>query len=204
MTEDIILSKLAVTRMSHDLAGVIGAVSNSLELLAEFDETDKESLSLAQSGAECLVARLSFFRQAYGADGSLTGADMTHRVLVSYLHSLENKSLHYELVFDVDAEVPLFVLRLALLTAQICSDAMTHGGQIKIRAKAGEKMLSVEGTGEKLMLEKTVEDILNGIDASITSPRHAGAKMLQITVRDNHWQYSFEKTQDALLMRFFA
>ena len=198
------LSKMAVTRLSHDLAGVIGAVSNSLELLAEMETTDAESLRLAQDGAECLVSRLTFFRQAYGNDGAVTNADMTGRVLKAYLHTLENKALKYECVFDVDAEVPLFVLRLALLAGQICSDSLVRGGKIDIKAKAGAKRLTVKAVGEKIKIEQETAALLNKENADISSPRQTGAALAAITARDNKWRVVFTCTENEMSLEFFA
>ena len=185
MTDETILSKMAVTRLSHDLAGVIGAVANSLELLAESETTDAESLRLAQSGAECLVSRLTFFRQAYGNDGAVTTPGMTESVLKAYLNTLENKSLKYETVFDVDAEVPLFVLRLALLAGQICSDSLVRGGKIAVKAKAGEKRLTVGAVGEKIKIEQGTAALLNNEDVDVSSPRQTGAALAAATATTN-------------------
>ena len=58
----MILSELIMTRVSHDLAGICGALYNTAELL-EIDETfGGEAGPLIKSTTGALTARLKFFR----------------------------------------------------------------------------------------------------------------------------------------------
>ena len=81
---DLLLSKSALTRFSHDLAGAVGAISSSLSLLAEINETDSEVLDLALNNANILMGRLRFFRAAFGNDGPLTDIATTKKIIEDY------------------------------------------------------------------------------------------------------------------------
>ena len=50
--DNIFLSELLVTRLSHDIIGNIGAVANAVELLNEGDEDDKEDNTLLTDFAD--------------------------------------------------------------------------------------------------------------------------------------------------------
>ena len=65
------LSQIICTRISHDLIGNIGAVSNAVELLEEGDMDFMDDIkSILQVSSEVLSSRLKFFRLAYGLDNS--------------------------------------------------------------------------------------------------------------------------------------
>ena len=61
------LLELMSARMFHDLAGPVGAVSNSLEFLTEDNPVIREkAMELIHSSSDESILRLKFFRQAYG------------------------------------------------------------------------------------------------------------------------------------------
>ena len=64
--DNLELSQLIYTRISHDLSGCVGAIYNGTELLEEDPTFISESADLIKSSAETLMARLRFFRQTFG------------------------------------------------------------------------------------------------------------------------------------------
>ena len=58
--------QLLYTRISHDLAGVAGAVYNGSELIEESAENLQDAVPMLMQSAERLVTRLKFFRQMFG------------------------------------------------------------------------------------------------------------------------------------------
>ena len=64
--DNLELLQLVYTRISHDLAGMIGAVYNGAELLEEDLSFAQESANLIKGSAENLMARQRFFRQTFG------------------------------------------------------------------------------------------------------------------------------------------
>ena len=63
---NLILSQLICTRISHDLSGVMGAVYNGAELLQEDEDFADQAASLIQNSATDLMAKMRFFRQTFG------------------------------------------------------------------------------------------------------------------------------------------
>ena len=71
MYDDLDLTQAVSTRISHDLIGNIGAVSNAVELLEEGDMDFLPDIkSILNTSSSVLSARLKFFRMAFGLDNS--------------------------------------------------------------------------------------------------------------------------------------
>lgn len=64
--DNLELLQLVYTRISHDLAGTVGALYNGAELLEEDLSFAQESANLIKNSAENLMSRLKFFRQTFG------------------------------------------------------------------------------------------------------------------------------------------
>jgi len=200
---DLVLSKVAVTRFSHDLAGVMSAVSNSLDLLAEFGGADEETLSLAANSAEVLLARLRFFRAAFGSDGPLTDAGVTEQLFADWLKSVENRAAHFDCEWHVDNELPLFWFRVILLAGQIVAESMIRGGKITVVAKAGERRVSITGTADAFKADSAPIDVLNGASA-VPTPKTAGAAFIRAVMTEQKLGFDAKRTDTSFSLSFTA
>ena len=200
---DLILSKVAVTRFSPDLAGVMSAVSNSLGLLGEFGGADAETLALATNNAEILLARLRFFRAAFGNDGPLTDLSGTRQLFEGWLKSVENRSTRFECVWDADDELPLFSFRLILLAGQIVAESLIRGGKITITAKAGAKRIVVAGTGQSVKTEPNLSAVLDGQDDGLT-PKMTAAVFIRGMIKEQKLTCGINRTDDGFSLTFDA
>ena len=86
--DDLTLSQLVFTRISHDLSGAMGAVYNGTELLQDDPSFVTEATDLIQNSAKDLMARARFFRQTFGLPKDTE--DTTKEYLKTF-------SLHFEL-----------------------------------------------------------------------------------------------------------
>ena len=112
------LDELIMTRVSHDLAGICGALYNTAELL-EIDETfGSDAGPLIKSSTAALTARLKFFRALFGLDG----APLDNEIADKYLQTL---SASFELKGNVSN-------RMQLAGILICADMMIRGGRIEV------------------------------------------------------------------------
>ncbi len=67
---DLRVAEMLCSRLCHDLVSPVGAIKSGLELIAEFGNVpDDEAMGLINSSASQAVARLQFFRIAYGLAG---------------------------------------------------------------------------------------------------------------------------------------
>ena len=64
--DNLTLSQLIFTRISHDLSGALGAVYNGTELLKDDPTFVEEATDLIHNSAKDLMARTRFFRQTFG------------------------------------------------------------------------------------------------------------------------------------------
>ena len=190
---DFIFSKSIVTRFSHDLAGVVSAVSNSLSLLDELGGADQETLKLAADNADILMGRLRFFRAAFGNEGPLTDIAVTQRIFEDYLKTLENKAIHYACVWQTDQELPIFIFRLILLSGLIAAECLPRGGQITIQAQAGNRQIRVEASGKNAAPDPQMQTVLDGRIEDVSSAKLMPAVFLQNVWPNRNGKFLFRR-----------
>lgn len=135
------LSELIMTRVSHDLAGICGALYNTAELL-EIDETfGSDAGPLIKSTTGALTARLKFFRALFGLDGAPLDDDVVNK----YLQTLSAP-------FMLNGRVEK---RMQLAGILICVDMMIRGGQIDVMQSG------VSGIGN-VKIHEQLSAVLNG------------------------------------------
>ena len=64
------LAEIISARLCHDLAGPVGTLSATLEMVADGSADAGEALEIASAAARALQARLCFIRAAWGASGA--------------------------------------------------------------------------------------------------------------------------------------
>jgi len=70
MTARLKLAEIISARVCHDLAGPIGTLNATLEMLADGGEDAAAALEIARDAAVSLQARLRFIRAAWAVDGA--------------------------------------------------------------------------------------------------------------------------------------
>lgn len=129
------LSQIICTRISHDLIGNIGAVSNAVELLEEGDMDFMDDIkSILQVSSEVLSSRLKFFRMAYGLDNSnISNQDMIKEVSEKYLKSIGNQK-DYPIKLNMSLQNADSYGRMSMLGIMVMSDIIIKGGEITVSA----------------------------------------------------------------------
>ena len=141
------LFDMVYTRISHDMAGQVGSLSNGTSLLQESIE-DKpfrdEAIKLINLSATIISSRLSFFRALCGRPGPLNN-DREMKILGdAYLSSLRtgNYAVHARTSGDC-YNLPL--LKLALALCLIGGDILIKGGLVDIYFKENSIACSLQG-----------------------------------------------------------
>lgn len=199
----LIFSKMAVTRLSHDLAGVAGAVSNSLELLAEGEAIDQETMALAENSASTLVSRLAFFRAAYGNDGPITGEKTANQIIRKYLDTIENSFVRYSYEWQADAGLPLHCFRFVLLGVQIVAECLIKGGDISVSSSQADKTIRITGTGVRIILDKGIEDSFAGKESEL-SPKEVNALFLTAAAAEKGYGIRIEQNEGRIDLILYA
>ena len=145
------LTQAVSTRISHDLIGNIGAVSNAVELLEEGDMDFLSDIkSILKVSSEVLSSRLKFFRMAFGLDNSnLEDMAIVRQTTDNYLKTICNRNTPIELDFHLSSAG---MGRLSMLSIMSLSDCLIKGGRIEVGDDNG-RLLTIADT-QSLSAEK--------------------------------------------------
>jgi len=153
------LSELLMSKLCHDLAGPVGAINNGVELLKDAkDDLRAESVELIEISAREAVAKLLYFRHAYGSNRNSGGMAITSmKELVNNFY--KNKDIKFiwpetygdsESMHMIKNDMARLILNITLIVA----GGLIHGGNIIIKIKNQKNNLAVkvrgEGKGAKL------------------------------------------------------
>ena len=150
------ISELVCTRISHDLIGNIGAVSNAVELLEEGDMDFMDDIrSILKVSSGVLTARLKFFRMAFGVDN----ANLEKLDLVDYLKTLGNVNYPISLTMRLSNWQ---LSKMAMLAVMILADTFIKGGNIEVREETGRLLILAAGESRSAEKIGAVAAVVNG------------------------------------------
>ncbi len=174
------LDKIFVTKMCHDLAGTIGTLNNTTELLAIDTSFVNDGIGLLKQSTSVLVARLKFFRALLGLDMEIN-ADIAK----SYLETLP-------MIISVEG---IINKREHLAFVLLASEILIRGGHLQI----GETGFVC--TGKTLLLDEVKKRIL--LDGLFEAkPQYAAALWLSDWMNKNNTKAEIFQNEEALSVRF--
>jgi histidine phosphotransferase ChpT len=154
------LAELVCTRISHDLIGNIGALSNILEMLPEMDgKLEPEDSKLMETAVQTLSARQQFFRLAFGCDTSAIEASKLHKICQDYLHTVGNRS--FPLNFECNNMSPQ-IAKVLCLCLMIGAEVCLRGGHIKVDVSHQIRVEVCSDSALAVAKVKIYEQILGG------------------------------------------
>jgi len=147
------ISELLMSKLCHDLAGPIGAVNNGVELLKDpRPDLHAESIELVETSASEAVARLLYFRHAYGPVRNSAGTAMA--TIKDLVHNFyKNKQITFiwpEMHGDADSMnlIKNDMAKLMLNIILIVAGGLIHGGNITIKIKNQRNNFGIKVRGE--------------------------------------------------------
>ena len=142
------LSQLVGSRLCHDLVNPISAISNGLELLALSGTAPSPELELIGDAVKDALARIRFFRIAFGA--ARPGETLSARELREVLGGIYGAG-RLEVDWQVAGDLPRHDAKLAFLMLNVVETAFPLGGTLTIRQDGAAWKL--DGTGRKLSVD---------------------------------------------------
>jgi histidine phosphotransferase ChpT len=138
MIGSLALAELLCSRLCHDLSGLLGSLIGVLEIARE-EQTDSETLAVAEDTAIELTQRLKLLRAAWGKDREPT--DLTElRMFADGLFA--NRRLRLDLIgMAEDAVFSPGVGRLLLNVLLLAAESLPGGGIVALSGSPANRVL---------------------------------------------------------------
>ncbi len=179
MHDNLRLAEMLCTRLCHDLTGPIGAVNNGAEFLSEEGfNLQGQAVDLITTSAFSAVARLQFYRIAYGRvkdHGEASLADNQRLAADFFVGSKITLDWPDTQADASGVSISMRMMRLLFNLLIIASASLLKGGKITVRiiGNAGEKKVEVKAEGEAVKWDKETEQVLTtSMDISEVSPKN--------------------------------
>lgn len=129
------LETIIASRICHDLAGSLGALSNGFELMQLMGKVsfDNEEFRLIEDSLTSLTSRLQLFRLAFGR--SVSGQDVALTDLGGLIRTELGKRIG--LSFPTEGRIPHLQAKTLLLGMMCVISNLPHGGQMQV-TRAGQ------------------------------------------------------------------
>lgn len=130
--DNIFLSEVITTRISHDIIGNIGAVANAMELLNDSESEDDNSdvFNILDYSSQVLTKRMKFFRLCFGLANSSLKLEEMKKITEDYFSTLGHPKNPTEIVLNINSPE---AYKLVLPTAMMMADTISKTGKIEVR-----------------------------------------------------------------------
>jgi len=185
---------LVASRICHDFAGPVGAISNGIELLAEEQDADvrAEFTAMLASAASKLAVRVRLYRLMVGSgnDRDIVQILNARGELADFLGQESKISLDWRID---GATLTRVETRLLLSLAMLGAETMSRGGTLRIARTPGSAPKpdgwTVRAEGPRAALTADTMSVLNnepltdaGSRAALAYYAHAVAERLGVTI----------------------
>ncbi len=157
------IAELICTRISHDLIGNAGAISNALELMDD-DPTDFADLRpILDQSAQTLLCRMKFFRLAFGLQNAAPKSkDEMLEILKKYIATLGGPNLHITLNCDIQN---VSIYKILYLGVMSLADVLIRSGTLS--AKEDEDGLILKVSSEYDLSSGKLQNIKETLQGKI-------------------------------------
>ncbi len=165
---DLKLAALLCSRLCHDLIGPIGAIGNGIEFLSGDDDPEMraQAVGLLELSANQAIARLRYYRLAFGSTGGDDVAISVHDAREAALAMFDGGKVvpAWPAADGGDPDLGKVAVRLVLNLVAIAGAALIRGGDLSIRLVAASSGWRVElaATGPTVRLDENIRAILSG------------------------------------------
>jgi histidine phosphotransferase ChpT len=190
------LASLLSSRICHDLANPLGAISNGLELMELSGEHRTPEFDLTANSVQNANAKLAFFRIAFGpaSDGDLAGA------MISKTLSNVYTDTRCQISYDIKSDTPRRTVKIIFLLIQCFESSLPRGGNITISGDGNN--ICMAATGTKLNCTNANWDHLLGhTENQELSPSEVHFELARIALHDASKSITLTSGTDSVEVR---
>ena len=155
--------ELVCTRISHDLVGSIGTVSNALEMWEDDPEDVVSIKPLLENSSQTLGARMKFFRIAFGLKNAAPKEiSELNEIIDKYLLTIGNPKAPILMRSNIQN---VSYYKILMLSVMALADVFVRGGEIK--AFETEESLVFEATSDFELSASKLENMKNALKGKI-------------------------------------
>jgi len=134
------LASLLSSRICHDLANPLGAISNGLELMELSGASRTPEFELTASSVQNAKAKLNFFRVAFGLS---SGREMSHAEIAKTLSDMYRNSRH-QVNWEITTATSRQLTKLLFLLIQCLETATPRGARISVHQDETNFLVSAQ------------------------------------------------------------
>ncbi len=188
---DLELARLLCTRLCHDLAGPVGAVSAGVELIGgDPSEVDEETLALIGDSSAAASRKLRFLRAALGVASS--SAENVEDLLHGYLGAIAGMGGKVDVGWPLPGELSAAEVALGPALNQVLLNLCLFGLEsqpgcrtlsLAVVAENSSLTLGVDVTGHPDRESTLREDMAGAVNGADTPPVSAKTVQAYVTGR---------------------
>ncbi len=159
------LSQLLMTRFCHDITGPVGAVNNGVEFLEEGAGMDAQAMELIAGSATEALARIQFYRYAYGILKESGPVDVQEKKeLIEAFYAPSKVQVTWnDVASGLDTKDCQILFNLLLIIAA----TLLRGGEATITVHHEAEHIDavvITGVGELVKLDEQIQQTLTAKD----------------------------------------
>ncbi|MBP7189999.1 MAG: hypothetical protein KA998_01975 [Rickettsiaceae bacterium] len=170
--DDLELGQFLIAKFSHDVAGVIGAINSGVDFLKMNDERTRDrALDLLYTSSEQAVAKLQFYRYAYGSVKGPGEANLEE--IQSLCEKFLAKKFSLEFHGNYFSDPSLFICsrtgKVITCLVEVVAGSLIYGGSIKVDVAKSEKgkKITVSGSGKSVKIDREKCEIMQGVESPL-------------------------------------
>ena len=197
------------TRLCHDLTGPIGAVNNGAEFLSEEGfNLQNQAVELITTSAFSAVARLMFYRLAYGRvkDHGEASLAESQRIAADFFSDGKTVLDWPDQYTDASGvSLSMRMMRLLYNFLMIATGSLLKGGKVSVKIEQlpdHSKCIEVRASGDAMKWEKETEVVLSKpIHVSEVTPKNVQLYLTQQLAEELQATIYIEFTEHELCIR---
>ncbi len=163
------VAELICTRISHDLIGNIGSISNALELMEDDPSDITDVTPILKSSASTLIARLKFFRLAFGLKNAAPkNLEEMQNIAQNYIDTIGSMKSKISILWQIK-NISLY--KIAYLSIMALCDTLIKGGHLEVLET--NEALSIKAKSDFDLSLSKLENMQNALMDDMTGDNPA-------------------------------